>query len=552
MDDPLDAAARLDRLANLLGARSANPEAVLHTLLRRTSVSRERGSPSPPLLSPRDLAALPVPLQAPVEQLLAAIATAESARRAALAPLPAELTAERLNDQVCNGPSTPLDYRAWVGRVPPDALLSAGADLVGAAARFRKQIANLAPVPPVSWQRETPLGLILVDTTGADNRHRLVDPLLVIDVGGNDTYEFVSRGERNRISVLLDVGGDDTYVAERDGADPSAGVLGIGVLWDISGNDSYRGGHIAQASAAFGVAVLVDESGFNRFEAVGHSQAHAIAGVAVMITGEGADRYSAQTAAQGSAGPGGVALLMDRGGDDRYSLTATPLVRPSAQLPGRNASIGQGTGYGLRAGPAHGGPAAGGLGMLLDLAGDDRYEGQVFAQGTGYQQGVGVLVDFAGSDQFEAAWYGMAASAHGGVGLMAKRGSGNDSYRVSHTMGIGAAHDVSVAVFRDEGGNDSYRVPDLGLGAAHDNGLAVFLDLSGSDTYAVSGTLSGTVPDTAGASPCRVMGVSILGQSGAAMDPMANVALFADLAGDDRWPAECSGKRGHRRWQIAP
>jgi hypothetical protein len=388
--------------------------------------------------------------------------------------------------------------------------------------------------------------LILVDTTGADNRHRLVDPLLVVDVGGDDTYEFVSRGERNRISVLLDIGGDDLYVIERDGADPSAAILGIGVLWDTSGNDSYRGGHVAQASAAFGVAVLVDESGDNRCEAIGHSQAHGIAGAAVMITGEGADRYSAQTAAQGSAGPGGVALLMDRGGDDHYWLSSTPLVRASAQLPDRNASLGQGVGYGIRVGREHGGPSAGGLGLLLDLAGNDHYEAQVFAQGAGYQQGVGVLVEFGGRDRFEAAWYGMGASAHGGVGILLKRGRGDDSYRVSHTMGIGAAHDLSITVFRDEGGDDSYFVPDLGLGAAHDNGLAIFIDAAGSDAYFVSDTVS----DTSGR-PCRVMGEAALSEPRTVMDRMANVAVFADLSGEDRWPLACAGKRGPSRWRIA-
>lgn len=569
MNDPLEASAAADEWADLLAAKSPEPQAVLQAMgtevvaawgdelgvARRVRASvvggpvslRTTEMASPPLVSAEDLDVLPAPLRAPVSRVLVALSAAESARRMALAGIPSELTPERLREQVRNGPSAPGDYRLVMGKVSMETLVSGGSGLVAAVAQLRHELGRLSPAPPVVWLRETPLGTILVDTTGADNRHRLVDPLLVVDVGGNDTYEFVSRANRNRISVLLDIGGDDTYFAEGEGADPSAAILGIGILWDTAGNDTYRGGHFAHASSAFGIALLVDEGGDNRFEAIGHSQAHAVAGVALMITGEGNDRYAAQTAAQGSAGPGGVALLMDRGGDDRYWLTATPLVRASAQLPERNASIGQGTGYGIRAGAAHGGPAAGGLGMLLDLAGDDRYEGQVFAQGTGYQQGIGMLVDFGGQDQFDVAWYGQAASAHGGVGMLTKRGSGNDRYVVSHSMGIGAAHDVSVAVFRDEGGDDSYRVPDLGLGAAHDNGLAVFLDLAGSDTYAASGT----VPDTATGAPCRLMGAAILSEPGTAMGRMPNAGLFADLAGDDRWPVACLGKRGGVRWRLA-
>ena len=49
----------------------------------------------------------------------------------------------------------------------------------------------------------------MVDTTGRDNNYVLKDPLLVLDVGGDDHYEFLPRSDRHRISVLLDHQGND-------------------------------------------------------------------------------------------------------------------------------------------------------------------------------------------------------------------------------------------------------------------------------------------------------------------------------------------------------
>ena len=164
------------------------------------------------------------------------------------------------------------------------------------------------------------------------------------------------------------------------------------------GDDSYRGTQQAQASALFGAALLVDGGGNNQFVATSHSQAHAIGGLAVLLSSPGNDQFTAQTHAQGSAGPQAVAVLIDPAGNDRYTLNNTPLVLASAQLPDRNTSMGQGAGRGVRADLSGGRSLAGGIGILLDLAGDDHYVAQVFAQGAGYYEGLGLLVDDAGSD----------------------------------------------------------------------------------------------------------------------------------------------------------
>jgi hypothetical protein len=229
-------------------------------------------------------------------------------------------------------------------------------------------------------------------------------------------------------------------------------------------------------------------------------------------------------------------MLVERGGNDHYVLDNSPLSRPSPQLPDRNASMGQGAGSGLRTSDVDGRSAAGGIGILVDLAGDDHYEAQVFAQGVGFREGLGILVDDGGDDRYEAAWYSMGAGAHRGAGVLLDRGAGRDRYAASHTMSLGAAHDFSAAFFLDEGGDDRYRLGSLGLGAAHDNGVAFFVDAAGNDEYDVA------------SGDCLAFGVARIGRWGSLRESLPNVGLFMDLGGDDSYPGHCARVRNDAAW----
>jgi hypothetical protein len=390
-------------------------------------------------------------------------------------------------------------------------------------------------LPAVDWKLDTPLGKVVVDSTGRDNRHQLKDTLLVLDVGGDDQYEFAPRSDGLPISVLLDHGGNDRFEALAPGSDPSSSTLGYGILWDTGGDDTYVGTRQAQASALFGAALLVDGGGNNRFVATSHSQAHAIGGLALLRSGSGDDQFTAQSHAQGSAGPRAVAVLMDPGGNDSYTLNNTPLIQPSPQLPDRNTSMGQGAGCGVRA--EDGRSVAGGIGILLDLQGNDRYAAQVFAQGAGYYEGLGMLIDNGGNDQFDAAWYAMGAAAHRGAGILLKRGAGDDSYRSSHSLSLGAAHDFSVGIFVDESGDDHYQAGDLSLGTAHDNSTALFVDAGGNDDYQIAGK------------DCHALGTARISEPGTIRDELLNLGLFMDLGGTDRYPLHCAHARNDSAWQ---
>lgn len=486
-----------------------------------------------------DHAQLPNPLRYELGRVLAAMSQSHQFLQRAFERFPPGVTPQLLRRQAFDDRliqfETP-DFRQLLPLVEREAVLAGMLDLVGVVDRLQSFVKKEAALPSVSWSLQTPFGWVVVDTSGRNNRHQLKDSLLVLDVGGDDDYEFLAQGDTHTISVLLDHRGNDSYVTAAPGADPSSATLGYGILWDTEGDDRYLGTQQAQASALFGAALLVDGGGTNRFVASSRSQAHAIGGVAVLVSAGGDDEFIAQTYSQATGGPRGVAALVDTGGNDRYTLNSVPLVRPSPQLPDRNTSMGQGAGYGIRGVFFDGRSTSGGIGVLLDLAGNDRYEAQVFAQGVGYYEGLGMLLDDGGNDRFEAAWYAMGASAHYAAGILLKRGVGDDVYRSTHEMVLGTGNDLSVGVFVDEGGDDEYTVGELSLGAAHANGTGIFVDGAGNDRYIIMSPA------------CRALGAAYMHQWGNPRETLPNLGLFIDLGGVDSYPTHCLRAANNKLW----
>ena len=558
MDKPLSAPCRANLLLEGASSRLHSPPALLHWLAVMTGFEAVQPRPTtppsselksdaidplaaalswmtpfaenahlpwPPALP--DRAKLPDPLRAELSAMIVSIGQAHALLRRALARMPASIDTEMLRSQLTRPGDAPVGGE---GRMLPQllplldraALVAGMVELTAATERLHQFLSVTSALPAISWSLSTPLGVIIVDTTGDNNVRRLTKPLLVLDVGGDDQYEFTAAPAARHIAVVLDHGGNDRYVANVDGADPSGAALGYGILWDSNGNDLYQGRHFAQAAALFGAALLIDSAGINRFVAAGHAQGYAFGGIALLLSSPANDEFTAQTHAQASAGPEAVAVLIDRGGDDRYTLDNTPLLLPSPQLPTHNTSMGQGAGRGLRARSTDGLSATGGIGVLIDLAGNDRYTAQVFTQGAGYYEGLGMLIDASGADRFEAAWYAMGAAAHQAAGVVLKSGTGNDRYVATHSTSLGAAHDLSIAAFLDEGGDDDYALGDLGFGASHDDGVAAFVDLAGRDRYTVA------LP------ACRAFGVVERGEPPQAgtRPSAAGVFIDAERAGD--------------------
>ncbi len=526
---------------------AVNAAPALWTLLRELS-ARERERPYPQMAMEakrgesglRDmaqmLAPLPPALREAVQAQLQAMLGAQQTLAHSLRDLPANLQ----RDALLRDDADAMQIARLAPHVDLPALGVAMQTVIDATAQLRATLDRMAregQLPRLRWQQHTPQGWVHVDTTGEPSDEAPQDVWLWIKVGGDDRYRLdrfhdeagMARGPAVR--VLLDTDGDDLYESTVAGGDASAGVLGVSLHWDGGGRDEWRCIRWCQGAALLGAAALINEgAAVDHLRAQTQAQAHAVGGLALLasntrrvIEGSAATHYEALSDAQASAGPSGVALLVDAHGDDRYSLAALPLVAPSAQLPERNRSMGQGAGRGWRFVEAGRDvlETAGGIGVLVDLQGDDHYNAQVFAQGAGYQQGLGALIDSGGRNRHQAAWYALGAAAHGGAGVFVASGAGDDDYRVSHVTALGAGHDFALGWFEDRGGDDRYAIGDVGLGVSSDRGNGVFIDTAGRNCVRIDGLQR------------RVMGARFVSPAAPASLARPGFALFTMAARDE-------------------
>ncbi|RCG29075.1 hypothetical protein DQ384_22315 [Sphaerisporangium album] len=314
------------------------------------------------------------------------------------------------------------------------------------------ELAVLDELPDTAAPGCQPLGqvdldiwpVLRVDGGCRDNRYDN-DYLLTLDVGGNDTYANnagsnvvdvnfspvgsavtglrgtgPAKGCQRAIpgltaldcvpaaAVLLDIQGNDVYgvkqTPDHDTGctnDPvvrrmmtgGAGFLGVGILRDAEGNDTYTG-----KTGSLGA---------------GH-----IFGVGILSDGAGDDTYGAVRNSQGFALVGGVGVLRDEAGDDGYGFYMPAAINPNAP----NQTEGAG---GVRDDEGEGlcdriprftqgaGNVASATGIFLDDAGADHYHGAFAGQfigpiqvpstragslGFGNNQGVGVFLDRGTAD----------------------------------------------------------------------------------------------------------------------------------------------------------
>jgi hypothetical protein len=331
----------------------------------------------------------------------------------------------------------------------------------------------------------TSLGEIIIRGQQTDHHAEEKPPLLLLDLGGNDTYidHYSQANIEHPFSITIDLNGDDCYRTEIEGEGAGSAVFGVSALIDLgAGDDSFQGREKSFGYALGGVAVIVDASGSTSWQAESKSLSASDMGISILVDTGGDDTYSTIHTSQASAGPGGCSILLDAQGNDHYISSATPVLFPSAQLPQQNFSASQGFGSGRFGAVLDGHSFTGGVGILVDRAGDDCYEASVFAQGAGYGFGVGALADLAGNDSYRCSWYGMGSAAHSACGFLYDA-AGDDRYHASHYMIGGAANDLALAVFTDSAGNDSYIAQNASFGYGLLNSFALCIDSAGDDSY---------------------------------------------------------------------
>ncbi len=328
----------------------------------------------------------------------------------------------------------------------------------------------------LSMQKIDELGWVVIGSM-EDNRYDMTRIAAVFDPGGNDQYTW--SGVVSGSKLVVDMAGNDTYVATGVGG-PAGALLGVSAVIDISGNDKYSGNSLALGAAAFGVGLLLDRAGNDTYTSERWSVGSALAGVGALVDMEGADLYDSPVLSQGAGGPCGVGLLLDVAGADRYRADRT---QPSAYGdPATFLAFSQGCAFGFRASAGSGFGACGGIGALIDLAGNDRYECGEFGQGCGYYLGLGLLHDAQGNDVYIGSRYSQGTAAHQAFGSL-EDCAGNDTYLGVTAANQGGAWDMAGAVLLDRSGDDSYSGGSLSQGAGAQQALGMLIDLGGSDRY---------------------------------------------------------------------
>jgi len=230
------------------------------------------------------------------------------------------------------------------------------------------------------------------------------------DDGGNDTYEAENAAQGAAmigIAGLLDGGGTDTYRSFQN-SQAFGWVNSYGMLYEAAGDDQYElvvtevllydspqtsgwaNSSLGQGTAfgwrrdttgthlSGGLALHRDLSGNDTYEGSTFVQGTGYwMGMGVMADGEGDDRYNGVFYAQGAGAHFALATFLEGDGNDTYNGDRSPT----------HSVIGL----------AHDYSAV----VFVDEAGDDTYTGPDRSIGASKCHGMGLLVDVRGDDYYE-------------------------------------------------------------------------------------------------------------------------------------------------------
>jgi len=346
------------------------------------------------------------------------------------------------------------------------ALLAAAAKRIACAT----EQARAAGPSPKEFRFEwiSPLGRIEIGG-GGPHRYNLQDTLFVLDVGTENTYIGGQPG-RQAISVVID-GGRSEFV------DVGPTVFGVAEFFVLSGCNRFitssKGTNTGGVGgAAFGVSMIHCQGGANQFDARDLSQGAAVFGIGAVVTNGGSNIYRCYSLSQGFGGAGGFGCLVDSEGDCQYLAEDSFRHRDAPQTPRtHNESSSQGVGKGRR-GSIPGDDMAGGIGILVNGGGKNRFRCGVFGQGAGYLMGLGGLVVKGPGNDFGGVWYVQGAAAHYAFGCLTAKG-GENQFHASEEQGQGVGVDYGIGLLHTKGGNSRFTGGKGRLGMGIENGIGI-------------------------------------------------------------------------------
>ncbi len=316
-------------------------------------------------------------------------------------------------------------------------------------------------------------GIRIVIGSKEDNRYKGHFDI-IIDPGGNDIFELEPAAGTlsENTQCIMDLGGNDVYKASGDISLASA-FFGSSFIFESGGDDVYIGAGTSIASAICGLGLISDEGGHDVYKGLNHSIGAATFGVGAVIDNDGNDTYIANSNSQGFGSTQGVGVIRDNKGNDSYIVESRSL--DLGRYEDHYISMCQGYGNGVR--PYY----AGGIGLIIESAGNDTYTTDIFGQGGAYWFSLGCIADKSGNDKYNSYQYGQGAGIHLAVGLL-KDFDGWDFYS-SNGVSQGCGHDYGFGLLHDLKGNDNYSAYSLSQGAGNANGVGILLDEEGRDGY---------------------------------------------------------------------
>ncbi len=298
---------------------------------------------------------------------------------------------------------------------------------------------------------------------------------VIIDLGGDDEYRATAGGTDTllQFSVSIDLGGNDVYWSDESFSFGSA-LGGVGILIDLGGDDHYHALNHSLGAGIFGWGILWDTDGDDLY--VGHTGVEGVGfvGGGLLYDAKGNDRYEAHLYSQGFGFVGGLGVIDDLDGNDSYICTGATIDK--LRYADHNVTLSQGFGYGYRP------DWSGGVGLIIEHAGNDAYVSDIFGQAASYWFALGSIYDMSGNDGYVSYQYAQGAGIHlSSAGLVDIEG--NDAY-VAHGVSQGCGHDLAIGFLDDRAGDDNYVTWDLAQGAGNANGIGILVDEGdGQDAY---------------------------------------------------------------------
>ena len=321
-------------------------------------------------------------------------------------------------------------------------------------------------------------GRVLIGGPGNDRYLSGADAAVLIDLGGDDFYgNNTGSSVPGSIAsaVLIDLGGDDFYENWRH-MRQGCGFMGVGLIADHGGDDTYIGIRGSQGTGFAGIGVLADWQGSDTYRSIDYGQGVGQLGAGLLIDRDGDNRFDGHLSCQGVGFTGGLGIVYSAGetGNDTYYNKGQHMSGYADDAS--FAGWGQGVGIGHR--PYF----SGGIGMIVDNGGNDQYAGGTFSIGGGYYYGLGIVNDRSGDDRYRGTRYNMGFTAHQAVGIFVDE-RGDDDYRTTHYVASGMAWDECTTLFIDGQGDDRYDGPGFAHCHSAQNGFTIFVDGDGSDRY---------------------------------------------------------------------